>query len=50
VHEYPLVPVAEDVFVMRGEHERSWTPAVFYSLADGSRYLHYGVRAQPRIQ
>jgi CubicO group peptidase (beta-lactamase class C family) len=47
-HEYGLVPVAEDLFVMRDEHEQTWTPVVFYTLADGTPYLHYGVRAQPR--
>ena len=48
-HEFGLVPVAEDLFVMRDEDQQTWTPVVFYALADGTPYLHYGVRAQPRI-
>ncbi len=47
-HEFGLVPVAEDVFVMRQPDDQTWTPVVFYTLPDGRRYLHYGVRAQPR--
>ena len=34
---------------MRQEGAPNWTPARFYVLADGSRYVHYGVRANPRV-
>src|SRR4051794_7530635 len=47
--EFALVPVTDRVFVLRSGEERSWTPAVFYDLADGSRYLHLGVRATPKV-
>ena len=47
-HEFELVPVAEDLFVMRQPDDQTWTPVVFYTLPGGRRYLHYGVRAQPR--
>jgi CubicO group peptidase (beta-lactamase class C family) len=50
VEELTLVPVTERVFVTRSDGEQTWTPAVFYSLADGSRYVHMGGRATPRIQ
>jgi hypothetical protein len=45
-----LLPVAEDVYVGRlpGSHE--WTPAVFFALADGSRYVHLGARATQRLE
>jgi dipeptidyl aminopeptidase/acylaminoacyl peptidase len=48
--EFSLVPVQQDLFVMRDVDEETWTPVVFYALADGTPYLHYGVRAQPRIR
>jgi hypothetical protein len=43
------VPVANGLFVMREESEQTWTSVIFYSLADGTHYLHYGMRAQPRL-
>jgi len=49
VEEVELVPVAPSVFVTRSDGEQTWTPAVFYSLDDGSRYVHMGGRATPRI-
>jgi CubicO group peptidase (beta-lactamase class C family) len=49
VEEVELVPVTPNVFVTRSDGEQTWTPAVFYSLDDGSRYLHMGGRATPRI-
>ena len=30
--------------------QQSWTPAVFFSLADGSRYVHLGARATRRVE
>jgi hypothetical protein len=50
VEELTLVPVSEQVFVTRSDGEQTWTPAVFYSLADGAHYVHMGGRATPRIQ
>jgi CubicO group peptidase (beta-lactamase class C family) len=47
--EFTLVPVAEHVFVTRFGDERSWRPAVFYKLPDGSPYLHFGARATPKV-
>ncbi|MHA6627356.1 serine hydrolase [Pseudonocardia sichuanensis] len=47
-HEYDLVPVAEDLFVMRAPGVETWTPVTFYRLPDGSEYVHYGVRANPK--
>jgi hypothetical protein len=38
-----------DAFVAREKADDSWTPAVFFTLADGRRYLHLGVRATPRL-
>ncbi|WP_433356158.1 serine hydrolase [Microtetraspora malaysiensis] len=46
--EFDLVPVDDTTFVGRPEGEPQWTSAVFYELADGSRYVHLGVRATPK--
>lgn len=46
--ELTLRPYDGDVFVARAAGEDDWTPAVFFSLPDGRRYLHFGARATPR--
>ncbi|MBK5306158.1 MAG: beta-lactamase family protein [Frankiaceae bacterium] len=38
-----------DAFVAREKADDPWTPAVFFSLPDGGRYLHFGARATPRV-
>ncbi|MFD7221463.1 serine hydrolase domain-containing protein [Streptomyces sp. NPDC059892] len=44
-----LVPVSDTpsktVFAGRRNEKDAWIPVVFYALADGSRYVHFGVRA-----
>ncbi|MEV6984527.1 serine hydrolase [Sphaerisporangium sp. NPDC051017] len=47
--EFDLVPVDDTTFVGRPEGEPQWMSAVFYELADGSPYVHLGVRATPKI-
>ncbi|PRY38730.1 serine hydrolase [Umezawaea tangerina] len=47
--EYPMVAVAEDLFVVRDPRMRTWTPVWFYALPTGERYLHFGVRATPKV-
>lgn len=48
--ELEMVAVSEDVFVARADDTQdTWTPVVFYRLADGSPYLHMGARATPRV-
>ena len=49
VHEFPLVPIEPDLFVLRAPGETTWTPVTFYSLDDGTRYVHYGARANPLV-
>jgi CubicO group peptidase (beta-lactamase class C family) len=49
VHEFALVPVGPDLFVLRAPGETTWTPVTFYALADGARYVHYGARANPLV-
>ncbi len=35
--------------VVRGENSQTWTPVTFYQMSTGERYLHFGVRATPRV-
>ncbi len=48
-HEYPMVAVAEDLFVVRDPDSRTWTAMTFYDLPSGESYLHFGVRATPKV-
>jgi hypothetical protein len=46
--EYQLVPVEQDLFVVREPGVQTWTPVTFYALPTGDRYVHFGVRAAPK--
>jgi len=50
VTEYRMVPAGPDLFLVR-EHpdSRSWLSVTFYELVTGERYLHFGVRATPKV-
>jgi CubicO group peptidase (beta-lactamase class C family) len=43
-----VLPVREDLFVAKQPADPSWTPVVFFRLADGSPYVHFGARATPK--
>jgi CubicO group peptidase (beta-lactamase class C family) len=47
--EYPMVPVTEDLFLIRYPELGAWIPVTFYELATGEQYLHFGVRATPKV-
>ncbi|MFI7672725.1 serine hydrolase [Actinophytocola sp. NPDC049390] len=47
--EYDLVPVEENLYVVRENENTMWIPVTFYSLATGERYLHFGARATPKV-
>ncbi|MYS86726.1 serine hydrolase domain-containing protein [Embleya scabrispora] len=47
--ESELRPVEGNVYATRFPGLRDWTPVTFYRLADGSPYLHSGVRATPKV-
>jgi CubicO group peptidase (beta-lactamase class C family) len=47
--EYPMVPVRENLFLVREPSAQTWAPVTFYELPTGERYLHFGVRATPRV-
>jgi len=42
--------VEGDTFVVREKADEPWTSAVFYDVPGGGRYLHFGVRATPRVE
>ena len=47
--EYTMVPVHQDLFVVREPQSQTWTPVTFYELPTGEKYLHFGVRATPKV-
>ncbi|MEV0094454.1 serine hydrolase [Streptomyces sp. NPDC050738] len=49
VQEVALVPVTDELFVVRPPGSRAWTAVTFYSLPTGEKYVHYGVRATPKV-
>ncbi len=49
VEEYPLVPVGPALFAVRPPEMETWAPVTFYELPTGERYVHFGVRATPRV-
>ena len=49
VQEHDLIPVREGLYVLRPPEVRTWTPVRFYRLPDGSPYVHYGARANPKV-
>ena len=49
VEEYPLVPVGPALFAVRAPETETWLPVTFYELPTGERYVHFGVRATPKV-
>ena len=49
VDEYPLVPVGPALFAVQPPETETWAPVTFYELPTGERYVHFGVRATPRV-
>ncbi|MEV4620782.1 serine hydrolase [Asanoa sp. NPDC049573] len=47
--EYPMVPLDENLFLVKEPSAQNWAPVTFYALATGERYLHFGARATPRV-
>ncbi len=48
--DYSMVPVEENLFVVREPQSQTWTPVTFYELPTGEKYLHFGVRATPKVK
>ena len=49
VTEYAMVPIEQNLFVVKEPKARTWTPVTFYQLSTGEKYVHYGARATPKI-
>jgi len=49
VQEYTLVPVGPALFAIRAPETQTWMPVTFYELPTGEKYVHFGVRATPRV-
>jgi hypothetical protein len=49
VTEYAMVPVDRGLFVVREPSAQNWTPVMFYELPTGEQYVHFGVRATPKV-
>jgi hypothetical protein len=49
VTEYPLVPAGPAVFAIKPPASENWMPVTFYALPTGEQYLHFGVRATPKV-
>jgi hypothetical protein len=49
VEEYPLVAVGPALFAVKPPEAETWAPVTFYELPTGERYVHFGVRATPRV-
>jgi len=47
--EFDLVPISDTLFAVRGPGTQTWTPVTFYPLPSGEPYVHYGVRATPKV-
>ncbi|MEO9322040.1 serine hydrolase [Nocardioides sp. C4-1] len=49
VEEHTLVPAGPALFAVRPPEADTWAPVTFYELPTGERYVHFGVRATPRV-
>jgi hypothetical protein len=47
--EHELVALDQDLFVTRQPGQQTWNPMVFFRLADGTPYVHFGARATPKV-
>jgi dipeptidyl aminopeptidase/acylaminoacyl peptidase/CubicO group peptidase (beta-lactamase class C family) len=49
VTEYAMVPIEQNLFVVREPNAQTWSPVTFYQLRTGEKYLHFAVRATPKV-
>ncbi|MER8047684.1 serine hydrolase domain-containing protein [Streptomyces sp. NPDC094032] len=47
--ELRLRPLAAGTFVARRPDDGGWMPVAFFTLPDGSRFVHHGGRATPKV-
>lgn len=46
--ELPMIPLQDDLYLVRAPGAQTYAPVTFYALPSGERYLHFGVRATPK--
>ena len=44
-----MVPVGPGLFAVKPPEAETWIPVTFYELPTGEPYVHFGVRATPRV-
>jgi CubicO group peptidase (beta-lactamase class C family) len=49
IKEYPMTAVRDGLFAAYVKDTDSYLPVTFYTIPDGTRYVHYGVRANPMV-
>ncbi|HEY1821169.1 MAG TPA: serine hydrolase [Trebonia sp.] len=49
VEEYRMTPADPDLWLVRSPGTQTWAPVTFYALPTGEKYLHFGVRATPKV-
>ena len=49
VDEYAMTPVRPGLWLVREPGTETWAPVTFYALPTGEKYLHFGVRATPKV-
>jgi CubicO group peptidase (beta-lactamase class C family) len=49
VEEYRMTPADPDLWLVRSPGTQTWAPVTFYALPTGENYLHFGVRATPKV-
>ncbi|WP_410604773.1 serine hydrolase [Amycolatopsis sp. lyj-90] len=49
VEELPLIPAGPGLFALKPPGGETWAPLTFYELPNGESYLHFGVRATPKV-
>jgi hypothetical protein len=47
--EFDLVALSDTLFLFRQPGTQTWIPVTFYALPSGEPYVHYGVRATPKV-
>jgi dipeptidyl aminopeptidase/acylaminoacyl peptidase/CubicO group peptidase (beta-lactamase class C family) len=49
VEEAAMIAAGPDLFVVLPPENETWQPVLFYTLSDGTRYVHHGARATPKV-
>jgi dipeptidyl aminopeptidase/acylaminoacyl peptidase/CubicO group peptidase (beta-lactamase class C family) len=49
VTEYSMTPAGPGLFLVREPGRQAWMPVTFYQLPSGEKYLHFGLRATPKV-